>query len=164
MAGRRPGGASGPVPARAPLTGAVVLAVALGGVAGTLARWLLVVVVPSPAASPVPGWIMLLGVNLLGSFLLGLLHALAARRPLPRWLTAGLGIGVMGSFTSLSSVVLAVALVSGLGPDAAPGDPAALVLTAVGAVAAAALSAALGTAAALAGRRAGRESVLGGTR
>jgi CrcB protein len=156
MTGPRHGGVSPPASARAPLTGAVVVAVALGGAVGTLARWLLVEVVPSPAASPVPGWILLAGVNLLGSFLLGLLNALAARRPLPRWVAAGLGVGVMGSFTSLSAVVLAAALVTGLGPDTAPGDPAALALTAVGALAALALSAALGTAAALAGLRAGR--------
>jgi fluoride exporter len=165
MAGPRPG-AAGPAPARAPLTGAVVLAVALGGVAGTLARWLLVEVLPSPAVSPAPGWIMLAAVNLSGSFLLGLLNGLAARRPLPRWLTAGLGVGVMGSFTSLSAVVLAAALVSGLGPDSAPGGPAAVALTAVGAVAAVALGAALGTAAALAGLWAGgrtRSAPGGGT-
>jgi CrcB protein len=133
----------------------VVLSVAVGGVAGTLARWVLVDIVPDPADSPVPGWIMLSGVNVLGSFLLGLLHALAGRRPLPRWLGTGLAVGVLGSFTSLSAVVLAAALVTDLGPDTAPADPAALALTALGAVAALALSAALGTAAALAGSRTG---------
>ncbi|MDI3329993.1 MAG: CrcB family protein [Micrococcus sp.] len=133
----------------------MVLAVAVGGVAGTLARWQLVEVVPAPADSPVPGWLMLAGVNLTGSFLLGLLNARVARRPLPRWLTAGLGVGVLGSFTSLSAVVLAAALVTGLGPGEAPAGPAALALTAVGTVTALALSAALGTAAALAGLWAG---------
>jgi fluoride exporter len=161
MGGRPPGVARDQSSQRDPLTAAVVLAVAAGGVAGTLARWLLVEVVPSPADSPVPGWIMLSGVNLLGAFLLGLLTALASRRPLPRWLRAGLGVGVLGSFTSLSAVVLAAALVTGLGPRAAPGDPVDLVLTAVGVVAALALSAALGTAAASAGLRVGAH---GGTR
>lgn len=155
MDAQRPRGASGPVPARAPLSGVLVLAVALGGAAGTLARWLLVEVFPAPAQSPVPGWIALLGVNLLGSFLLGLLNGRAARRPAPRWLTAGLGTGVLGSFTSLSAVVLAAALVTGLSPGAATGDPAGLALVALGAVGALALGAALGTAAAVAGWWAG---------
>lgn len=161
MGGRPPGVARDQYPPRDPLTAAVVLAVAAGGVAGTLARWLLVEVVPSPTDSPVPGWIMLSGVNLLGAFLLGLLTALASRRPLPRWLRAGLGVGVLGSFTSLSAVVLAAALVTGLGPQAASGDPVDLALTAVGVVVALALSAALGTAAAWAGLRVGAH---GGTR
>jgi fluoride exporter len=161
MGGRPPGVARDQSPPRDPLTAAMVLAVAAGGVAGTLARWLLVEVVPSPADSPVPGWIMLSGVNLLGAFLLGLLTALASRRPLPRWLRAGLGVGVLGSFTSLSAVVLAAALVTGLGPRAAPAGPVDLVLTAVGVVVALALSAGLGTAAASAGLRVGAH---GGTR
>jgi CrcB protein len=161
MNGRDPGAARDQDPPRDPLTAAMVLAVAAGGMAGTLARWLLVEVLPSPADSPVPGWFMLSGVNLLGAFLLGLLTALASRRSLPRWLRAGLGVGLLGSFTSLSAVVLAAALVTGLGPRAAPGEPAALALTAVGVVGALALSAALGTGAALAGLRAGTP---GGTR
>ncbi|HRO29483.1 CrcB family protein [Citricoccus sp.] len=161
MSGRDPGAGRDQAPPRESLTAAMVLAVAAGGMAGTLARWLLVEVVPSPADSPVPGWLMLSVVNLLGAFLLGLLTARASRRPLPRWLRAGLGVGVLGSFTSLSAVVLAAALVTGLGPQAAPGEPVALALVALGVVAALAVSAALGTAAALAGLRAGTP---GGTR
>ncbi|HRO95284.1 CrcB family protein, partial [Citricoccus sp.] len=95
MSGRDPGVGRDQAPPRESLTAAMVLAVAAGGMAGTLARWLLVEVVPSPADSPVPGWLMLSVVNLLGAFLLGLLTARASRRPLPRWLRAGLGVGVL---------------------------------------------------------------------
>ncbi|QCU78450.1 CrcB family protein [Citricoccus sp. SGAir0253] len=145
---------------------AVVLAVAGGGMAGTLARWLLVEVAPSPAHAPLAGWLALLGVNLAGSFLLGLFNGLAARRPWPRWLAAGLGVGVLGSFTSLSAVLLAAALVavpgvapavmSAAGPGAGAGaDPATVVASAGAALGALALGAVLGTAAGWAGLRAG---------
>lgn len=144
-------GRRGRTPSRPPLTPAVVLAVAAGGMAGTLARWLLVEVAPSPASSPVAGWLALAGVNLLGSYLLGALHGAVSRRPCPRWLTAGIGVGVLGSFTSLSSVVLAAAVVAGAGPQAGPDGLGATVLTGLAAVAVLGLGAALGTVAALAG-------------
>lgn len=148
----------GPVPSRPPLTAAVVLAVAAGGMVGTLVRWLLVEVAPAPASSPVAGWLALTGVNLLGSYLLGVLHGVASRRPRPRWLTAGLGVGVLGSFTSLSSVVLAAAVATGAGPQSGPDGLGVTVLTGLAAVAVLGLGAALGTVAALAGARLGRRA------
>jgi CrcB protein len=78
-----------------PLT---LLAVFLGGVVGTGARmaadWL------------IPGvGIATLVVNMVGSFALGVLVSSLWRRA-PHWLRAGLGVGVLGSFTTFSTVAL----------------------------------------------------------
>lgn len=80
-------------------------AVAVGGLGGTEARYLLGVVLPeSPGAFP---WTTL-AINVGGSFLLGWLTALWARGTRePRWLQAGLGPGLLGSFTTFSAVSLA---------------------------------------------------------
>ncbi|GAB3545699.1 hypothetical protein GCM10027404_04690 [Arthrobacter tumbae] len=79
-------------------------AVALGGFGGTEARYLLGLLVPEqPGAFP---WTTLL-INVGGSFLLGWLTALWAATRWPRWLRAGLGPGLLGSFTTFSAVSLA---------------------------------------------------------
>lgn len=80
-------------------------AVAIGGFGGTETRYLLGVLLPeSPGAFP---WTTL-AINVGGSFLLGLLTALwAAGTHKPRWLQAGLGPGLLGSFTTFSAVSLA---------------------------------------------------------
>ncbi|GAA1118231.1 CrcB family protein [Citricoccus alkalitolerans] len=137
---------------------AVVGAVAAGGAIGTLLRWLLVAPVPE-SGSPVAGWISLGLVNLTGSFLLGLLAAISSRRTLPRWLVAGLGVGVLGAYTSLSAVVLAatVAPAFGITGFIQTGSPGGITLIAAltGTLLALAAGAALGTACAAAGLRLG---------
>jgi CrcB protein len=80
-------------------------AVAIGGFVGTEARYLLGVLFPEiPGAFP---WTTLV-INVTGSLLLGWLTALwAAGTREPRWLQAGLGPGLIGSFTTFSAVSLA---------------------------------------------------------
>ena len=84
-----------------------LLAVALGGVLGTGARWGIDVLLPHTT----PGTLALstVVVNVTGSFVLGLLVAALWPRPrLPQWLKAGIGTGVLGSFTTFSAVSLNV--------------------------------------------------------
>ena len=133
----------------------VVVAVAVGGALGTLVRWLLVAPPPEAGGTPVAEWVTLGSVNLSGSLLLGLLTGYGFRRRLPPWLTAGLGTGMMGAYTSLSAVVLAAAVTPalGIGDYMRTGSPDGWVLLAglAGMLLALAAGAALGTAAALVG-------------
>ena len=85
----------------------LVLLVAAGGAAGTLARWALTQAVGSTAG----GWPTATFVaNLLGSFLLGaLLEGLLRRGPESRrgrLVRLGVGTGVLGGFTTFSSLAL----------------------------------------------------------
>ena len=83
-----------------------VVAVVLGGIAGTALRLGLDALVPhTDAQFP---WSTLL-VNVVGSFALGLLVA-RVWPTAPSWLRAGLGTGLLGSFTTFSA--LAVSLVT----------------------------------------------------
>lgn len=109
-------------------------AVLLGGAVGTALRLGIDGLIPDPWAT--------LGINLLGAFTLGLLVGRLWSRA-ASWLKAGLGAGLLGSFTTFSA--LAVALVG----DAARGHwlDAALYLAA---------SVALGLLAAWLGLRLGR--------
>lgn len=133
---------------------AVVGAVAAGGALGTLLRWLLVAPTPE-TGSPVAGWISLGLVNLSGSFLLGLLAGISSRRTLPRWLVAGLGVGVLGAYTSLSAVVVAASVAPAFGVTGfiQTGSPGGITLVAglAGTLLALAAGATLGTACAAAG-------------
>lgn len=77
----------------------LVVAVAVGGAVGALARWGLTDAFPSdPDAFP---WTTF-AINVVGSFALALLPALAVVRRRPM-LTVGIGTGVLGGFTTLSS-------------------------------------------------------------
>lgn len=79
----------------------VLLAVAAGGGLGSLARYGLGTVLPSPA-----GAATLLG-NVTGCLALGALTAFLTRRPrAPRLLRPFLGVGVLGGFTTFSTYVL----------------------------------------------------------
>jgi CrcB protein len=85
----------------------LVLLVAAGGATGTLARWALTEALGSTAG----GWPTATFVaNLLGSFLLGALLEGLLRRgpesPRGRRLRLGLGTGVLGGFTTFSSLAL----------------------------------------------------------
>ena len=86
------------------MTMRTILAVAIGGVLGTAARLGLDAVLPHPHdAFP---WSTLI-VNVLGSLALGFL--VARVWPIaPDWLRAGLGAGVLGSFTTFSAVAVAM--------------------------------------------------------
>jgi CrcB protein len=77
----------------------LVVAVAVGGAVGALARWGLTEALPTdPDAFP---WATF-AINVVGSFALALLlaHEAVRRR---RALAAGLGPGVLGGFTTLSA-------------------------------------------------------------
>jgi CrcB protein len=76
-----------------------LLAVAAGGVVGTGLRLLV------DALSPLP-WATL-AVNVVGAFALGLLVARVWPR-VPAWTRAGLGAGLLGSFTTFSAVAVLV--------------------------------------------------------
>jgi fluoride exporter len=84
------------------------LAVALGGGAGALARFYLVVAMKR--LDTVFPWGTLL-VNVLGSFLIGAVWAWFLDRPdTPEWVRVGLMTGVLGGYTTLSSVSLETVL------------------------------------------------------
>ena len=84
----------------------LLAAVAAGGAAGALARWGLTEAFPAETdAFP---WATF-AVNVVGSFLLALLPALAAVRR-SRTLAVALGPGVLGGFTTFSSFSLEFAL------------------------------------------------------
>lgn len=77
----------------------LVAAVAVGGALGAVLRWLLGELVPDGAGFP---WTTF-AINVSGSFVLALLPALFTVRRSPV-LAAGLGTGVLGGYTTLSTV------------------------------------------------------------
>ena len=77
----------------------LVVAVAVGGAVGALARWGLTEAFP--AESDAFPWATF-AINVVGSFALALLPALAVVRR-RRLLAVGLGPGVLGGFTTLSA-------------------------------------------------------------
>jgi CrcB protein len=87
---------------------ATALAVALGGAAGSLARFYMVVALKR--AEALFPWGTLL-VNVLGSFLIGALWAWFLARPeTPEWARIGLMTGVLGGYTTQSAVSLETVL------------------------------------------------------
>lgn len=84
------------------------LAVAAGGALGSLARFYIVVALKQvDQAFP---WGTLL-VNVAGSFLIGAIWAWFLDRPdTPEWVRVGLMTGIMGGFTTLSSISLETVL------------------------------------------------------
>lgn len=127
------GGGGGPRSAPRGLWPAVA-AVAVGGMLGTGARLGLDAVLPHPDA----GWAWsTLIANVVGALTLGLLVA-RVWPGAPEWMRAGLGAGLLGSFTTFSAVAVAAVAMT----DAGAG-PLALAYVA--------LSIALGLAAAFAG-------------
>ena len=81
-------------------------AVFLGGIVGTGLRWALDVLF----ATPNQGFpVSTLLVNVVGSLALGILVGGIRMRPgVPGWVGAGLGTGVLGSFTTFSAVASAL--------------------------------------------------------
>lgn len=86
----------------------MVALVALGGAAGTLARWGMTTSFPAHHAWP----ISTLAENLIGAFLLGLLLETLVRAgdeiPSRRMVRLGLGTGALGGFTTFSTFALEV--------------------------------------------------------
>lgn len=75
---------------------------ALGGAAGAVLRhWATQALGPWAAALGWPVGVTL--INVLGSFLLGLLLGLVGRGVLPDWAWLALGTGVLGGFTTFST-------------------------------------------------------------
>jgi CrcB protein len=112
----RPAGAAGPgpvvevadMPRAAHLSPAAVALVAAGGAVGSGARYTVAQLLPTVAGWPRATFV----VNLVGAFALGvLLETLISRGPesvrLRRWRLA-LGTGVLGGFTTFSSLALEV--------------------------------------------------------
>ncbi|GAA1967555.1 fluoride efflux transporter FluC [Agromyces allii] len=89
------------------------LAVAIGGLLGTGLRLTIDLALPH-ADHEFP--VSTLIINLVGAFVLGwLVGGLWTRPSTPNWVKAGIGSGVLGSFTTMSAVLAAVALLSGAG-------------------------------------------------
>jgi CrcB protein len=86
-----------------------LVAVVLGGILGTGLRLTINQLVAPDSAFP---WATLL-INVVGSFVLGLLVA-RVWPTAPGWLRAGLGTGLLGSFTLLAVVYLVASLALGL--------------------------------------------------
>jgi CrcB protein len=80
------------------------LAVALGGALGASGRYVLSTALQRLLGDGFP-W-GTLGVNLLGSFLLGLLFAAVQREAIPPEFQGLLAVGVLGSFTTFSTFSL----------------------------------------------------------
>ena len=117
------------------------LAVLVGGTLGTALRLAIDGALPHGDAEFALGTLL---INVAGSFVLGLLAASLWVRPsTPAWLRAGLGVGVLGAFTTFSAVAVSVVAMARDG-----GGMLALAYLAA--------SFALGLAAALAGLLAGR--------
>lgn len=103
------------------------VAVAVGGILGTGLRLGIDVLLPhTPAQVP---WSTII-VNTIGSFSLGILVAAVWGR-VPDWLRAGLGAGLLGSFTTFSAVAVSAiamstggSLATGVIGAVQPGDPA----------------------------------------
>ena len=91
------------------------LAVAVGGLIGTGLRLVFdLAFAPGDGEFPVETLV----VNLVGSFVLGwLAGGLWTRPSTPTWLKAGLGSGVIGSFTTLSAVMAGLIVLTRAGEE-----------------------------------------------
>ncbi len=83
--------------------------VGCGAFLGTEARYLIGLAIPETSGS-VP-WTTL-AVNIAGSVILGYLTARWVVRPAPFWLRAAVGPGILGSFTTFSSIMLTLTMLS----------------------------------------------------
>jgi CrcB protein len=87
-----------------------LVAVVLGGILGTGLRLAISQLVVPESAFP---WATLL-INVVGSFVLGFLVA-RVWPTAPGWLRAGLGTGVLGSFTTFSAVIVSLLTLTAAG-------------------------------------------------
>lgn len=81
----------------------VWLAVALGGAAGSVARWQ--VGLWTRAQWPGFPWGTLL-VNVSGSFVIGMVAGYSVLKPLPEWVRIGVMTGILGGYTTFSAFSL----------------------------------------------------------
>lgn len=116
-----------------------ILAVLAGGALGTAARLAVDVVLPHGGVTFPLGTFL---INLAGSFLLGMLVA-RVWPTAPEWLRAGLGPGLLGSFTTFSA--LAVSAVELTAAGVAASAVVYVAASLIGGIAAAALGLRLGT-------------------
>ncbi|HSM06455.1 MAG TPA: fluoride efflux transporter CrcB [Longimicrobiales bacterium] len=86
------------------MSGATLVAVGVGGALGATARYLVAGGLQGMLGDAFP-W-GTLGVNVSGSFLLGLLFAAVARGSIPPEFQALLAVGILGSFTTFSAFSL----------------------------------------------------------
>jgi CrcB protein len=82
----------------------VLVAIALGGVLGSLARWGVDEAMPATYPGDLP-WATLI-VNLVGAFAIGALLSSGLLQGRPRWWRPMLVTGVLGGFTTFSAVAL----------------------------------------------------------
>ena len=83
-----------------------VVAVLLGGMLGTGIRLGVDLLLPHGETGIPLGTLL---INVVGSFVLGLLvSTLWARSDIPYWLKAGLGVGMLGTFTTFSAVMVSL--------------------------------------------------------
>ncbi|MEL4320202.1 CrcB family protein [Leifsonia sp. YIM 134122] len=83
-----------------------LIAVFVGGLVGTGLRLSIDAALPH-AGAQFP-WSTLI-INVVGALILGLLVGVLWKKPgLPHWVRAGLGAGVLGSFTTFSAVMVSV--------------------------------------------------------
>lgn len=102
-----PNGDSAPTPDRSPT---VAAAIAAGGALGGLCRYGFARAIP-PAANVFP-WATF-WTNVSGSLLLGLVVVLASRRfPDNRWMRPFLATGVLGAYTTFSTLVVEIDLLA----------------------------------------------------
>ena len=73
-----------------------LLAVATGGAIGTYLRYLINLNIESPLGTLIE--------NLIGSFVLGALTAWFLQKRVKEWLRVGLGVGLCGGFTTMSTL------------------------------------------------------------
>lgn len=87
-----------------------IIAVLFGGIIGTALRFGVMVLLPSDPT--VMSW-STIAVNVLGSFVLGLLVAAVwSRAGVPTWVKVGVGSGILGSFTTFSAIAVNVTVAS----------------------------------------------------
>lgn len=89
------------------------VAVGVGGAAGAAARYLVAAAFAAAGAASFP-WTTLV-VNILGSFLLGVLAAALPRHTPPSAARAGLTVGFCGGFTTFSAFALDAVMLSRAG-------------------------------------------------
>ena len=94
---------------------ATLVAVALGGAAGAVLRWLLELGLPSGQGWP---WPTLLA-NIVGSAALAWLVVHDDRHGHPHWLRPAVGTGLLGGFTTFSTYAVQVALLGEVEPAVA---------------------------------------------
>lgn len=97
-----------------------LLAIAVGGAAGCVARYLMTNLIEHVAGKSFPA--ATLAINILGSFMMGFLFILMLERlTVPPALRAGLLTGVLGGFTTFSTFSMEVLLLAEQGELAKAG-------------------------------------------